>query len=140
MAYAPGDTISFNGWSLVLDGTPADGDTITVSAPADPASNNANAARLLGLADRGIVGGKTVTHGYGDLVAGIGARAQAAEAGERASTAWRQSATGARDEVSGVNLDEEAARLIQYQQAYQAAARVITASQQMFDALINATN
>ena len=37
-------------------------------------------------------------------------------------------------------LDEEAARLIQYQQAYQAAARVITASQQMFDALINATN
>lgn len=140
LTYTPGQPISHNGWSLVLDGTPADGDTITVSAPADPASNNANAARLLGLADRGIVGGKTVTHGYGDLVAGIGARAQAAEAGERASTAWRQSATSARDEVSGVNLDEEAARLIQFQQAYQAAARVITASQQMFDALINATN
>ncbi len=140
IAYSPGDTVSFNGWSLVLDGTPAAGDSITISPPADVASNNANAARLLGLADRGIVGGKTVTNGYGELVAGIGARAQAAEAGERASTAWRESATTARDEVSGVNLDEEAARLIQFQQAYQAAARVITASQQMFDALINATN
>lgn len=140
VAYAPGDTISFNGWSLVLDGTPAAGDTITIAPPADPASNNANAAQLLALADRGIVGGKTVTNGYGDLVAGIGARAQAAEAGERASTAWRQSATSARDEISGVNLDEEAARLIQFQQAYQAAARVITASQQMFDALLDATN
>jgi flagellar hook-associated protein 1 FlgK len=140
VAYTPGDTISFNGWSLVLDGTPAAGDTITISPPADVGSNNANAAQLLALADRGIVGGKTVTNGYGELVAGIGARAQAAEAGERASVAWRQSAAAARDEISGVNLDEEAARLIQFQQAYQAAAKVITASQQMFDALINATN
>lgn len=140
VAYSPGDTVSFNGWSLVLNGTPAAGDSITISPPADIASNNANAAQLLGLADRGIVGGKTMTNGYGELVAGIGARAQAAEAGERASVSWRESATSARDEVSGVNLDEEAARLIQFQQAYQAAARVITASQQMFDALINATN
>src|SRR5690606_9247440 len=135
VAYSPGDTVSFNGWSLVLSGTPAAGDSITISPPADVGSNNANAAQLLGLADRGIVGGKTMTNGYGDLVAGIGARAQAAEAGERASASWRESATSARDEVSGVNLDEEAARLIQFQQAYQAAARVITASQQMFDAL-----
>jgi flagellar hook-associated protein 1 FlgK len=138
--YSPGDTVSFNGWSVTLNGTPAAGDTITISPPADVAGDNRNAAQLLGLADRGIVGGRTVTNGYGELVAGIGARAQAAEAGQRASVSWRESATTARDEVSGVNLDEEAARLIQFQQAYQAAAKVITTSQQMFEALINATN
>ncbi|MCO5121467.1 MAG: flagellar hook-associated protein FlgK [Burkholderiaceae bacterium] len=138
--YSPGDTVSFNGWSVTLNGTPAGGDTITISPPADVAGDNRNAAQLLGLADRGIVGGRTVTNGYGELVAGIGARAQAAEAGQRASVSWRESATTARDEVSGVNLDEEAARLIQFQQAYQAAAKVITTSQQMFEALINATN
>ena len=140
VAFSPGDTVSFNGWSVVLNGTPAAGDTITISPPADVAADNRNAARLLALADQGIVGGKTVTSGYGELVSGIGARAQAAEAGQRASASWRESATSARDEISGVNLDEEAARLIQFQQAYQAAAKVITTSQQMFDALINATN
>ncbi|MFA7504068.1 MAG: flagellar hook-associated protein FlgK [Burkholderiaceae bacterium] len=138
--YVPGDTVSFNGWNLVLNGAPVAGDSIVVSPPADVASDNRNAAQLLGLADRELVGGRTVTGGYGELVAGIGTRAQAAEAGQRASTSWRESATTARDEVSGVNLDEEAARLIQFQQAYQAAAKVITTSQQMFDALINATN
>lgn len=140
LAYSPGEPIRFNGWALRLNGIPAAGDTITVSAPTDTAADNRNALALLALADGPLVADRSVTEAHGDLVASIGARAQAAEAGERASAAWREGAISARDDISGVNLDEEAARLIQFQQAYQAAAKVISTAQQMFDALINATH
>jgi flagellar hook-associated protein 1 FlgK len=49
-----------------------------------------------------------------------------------------QQVTEARDAVSGVNLDEEAADLVRFQQAYQAAAQVISSSNSLFDALLNA--
>lgn len=138
LSYAEGTVISFNGWELALNGIPAAGDTITIAPSIDPGADNHNATRLLALADQELVGGKTITGAYGDLLAAVGARTQAAEASERASGVWLDSATMARDQASGVNLDEEAARLIQFQQAYQAAAKVISTSQQMFDALLDA--
>jgi flagellar hook-associated protein 1 FlgK len=42
--------------------------------------------------------------------------------------------------TTGVNLDEEAARLIQFQQSYQAAAKVLQVAQSVFDILLQATS
>ena len=55
-----------------------------------------------------------------------------------AASSLNESDLAARDAVSGVNLDEEAANMLKYQQAYQAAAQIIAAANQMFDTLINA--
>ncbi|MCL4183812.1 MAG: hypothetical protein KJ011_10245, partial [Burkholderiaceae bacterium] len=62
-----------------------------------------------------------------------------AQASESVSTRLLGDAQAAQAQLSGVNLDEEAARLMQYQQMYQAAAKVIQAAQSMFDTLLAAT-
>ncbi|MEZ5739200.1 MAG: flagellar basal body rod C-terminal domain-containing protein [Burkholderiaceae bacterium] len=86
-----------------------------------------------------VVGGDTPSGAFGSMISTIGGRAFTAANDLQQSTTWQQSAVSARDSVSGVNLDEEAARLIQYQQAYQAAAKVIATSQDMFDTLMSVT-
>lgn len=75
---------------------------------------------------------------YGRMVERVGMVTKIAQMDTAASQAVFESSKNQRDEISGVNLDEEAVKLIQFQQAYQAAAQLITASQRIFDALINA--
>ena len=136
--YLAGEPITFNGWSLTLSGTPANGDTITLGATASPATDNRNARELYAATDAARVGGQTLNDAYADLVADVGSRANQAKVASNQSSAMLTHATEARDSVSGVNLDEEAARLIQLQQAYQAAARLISTSQSLFASLIDA--
>ncbi|MDX1734741.1 MAG: flagellar basal body rod C-terminal domain-containing protein, partial [Halioglobus sp.] len=76
---------------------------------------------------------------YGRLVADIGVQTAAAQAGSETEGVLLQQAVAARDSVSGVNLDEEAANLIRYQQAYQAAAQIIAVADQLFQTLLGAT-
>jgi flagellar hook-associated protein 1 len=136
----PGEPIRINGWELTLTGVPQAGDRIEVVSTATVsgalASNNGNALALLDLRDEGMVDGETIANAYASVLADVGIRVQGAKASADMSKAIARDAQAARDNLSGVNLDEEAARLIQFQQAYQAAAKVLQVAQQVFDTLL----
>jgi flagellar hook-associated protein 1 FlgK len=134
--WAAGTPIALNGFALQLSGVPASGDQFTVAQTAQPASNNGNALAMVALRDRAIVGGQTVTDAYASAMADIGLRVQGASTAADLSKGVSASADAARAAQSGVNLDEEAARLLQYQQSYQAAAKVLQVAQTLFDTLL----
>lgn len=132
------------GWRLELGGQPRTGDSLSVAPPAGSATaqadalrrQNGNALAFVGLRDQGLVDGQTLQDAYASLVADVGMRTQGAETRASLSTAAAERADKAREAVSGVNLDEEAARLIQQQQAYQAAAKILQVAQSLFDTVI----
>ncbi len=138
--YTAGMTIAYNGWSMELRGAPAAGDTIQIVPTPDPAVDNRNARALLELADKPLVDGYSYNSAFSQLLSDVGVRTQAAQASASLSEQVLADARSARAEVSGVNLDEEAARLLQYQQAYQAAAKLMATAQSMFDTVMQMSN
>lgn len=139
--YTAGTPISFQGAQLTLSGSPAAGDTFTV-APNNPANTGDN-SNLLAMADAlsasALNGGTaSVTGAANSLVSQIGVITQQAQNNATSQQTVNQQATTALNNASGVNLDKEAATMLQYQQAYQAMAQVIQASNQMFNSLITA--
>ncbi len=136
VAYTPGQSISYNGWALALKGAPKPGDTYTVQANAFPNINAGNAEAMLALRDLAMFDGATTTDGYAALMSQIGVRVQSAGFAAAVSQSIATSAETARASVAGVNLDEEAAKLLQFQQAYQASAKILQVSQTIFDTLI----
>jgi flagellar hook-associated protein 1 len=136
--YAAGTQISFNGWTAVLNGTPKAGDVLTFAPVTQPSADNRNAQRMLDAFTGISSNGTTLVGSYADLVADVGLRARSANDSLSLSESLKLNAQRAQSEVSGVNLDEEAAKLIQYQQAYQAAAKLIASGQQIFQSLLEA--
>ena len=145
--WTAGQPIALNGFELNLNGVPASGDTISVNKTAHPDSNNGNALAMVGLRDEGFVGrdmqidgtlqdGQTATDAYASLLANVGVRVQTAKTASTISSATSAQADSAVADKSGVNLDEEAGRLIQFQQGYQAAAKVLQVAQAIFDTLL----
>jgi flagellar hook-associated protein 1 FlgK len=145
--WTAGQPIALNGFELNLNGVPANGDTLTVAKTQFPAKNNGNALAMLSLRDQPMVGrtldssgnptgGTTITDAYAASMADIGVRVQSASNAADISAQVAATAEQDRSSKSGVNLDEEAARLIQYQQSYQAAAKVLQVAQQIFDTLL----
>lgn len=142
-----GDTITLSGntvsvalssggsMSFTLSGTPSSGDTFTVgrnnSGTAD--SRNANLLGKLATAKLTNNGTATITESYAQLVSSVGTKTSQLDTEYTSQTTLLDSVTTAQQSFSGVNLDEEAANLIQYQQAYQAAARILTTAQKMLD-------
>lgn len=129
------------GWSVTLQGSPKAGDTFTVvplntSSIADIKLNAGNANAMLGLRDAKMIDGGPLTDGYAGLIAQIGIRAQSANFAAEVSGSIASNLERDRTGVSGVNLDEEAAKLLQFQQAYQASSKMIQISQSIFDTLI----
>jgi len=140
VTYAPGDTITGSGWSLVLTGNPAAGDEITLGRTGPRSSDNAN-ARLLAAVDGKAVldGGRAdVTAAMSQLTARVGGDARHAQLNLDAQQALDEQVSAERESISGVNLDEEAADMLRYQQAYQAAAQVIATADTMFQSLLGA--
>jgi flagellar hook-associated protein 1 FlgK len=137
-----GQPITLNGFELNLNGVPANGDTITVQKTAFPATNNANAIALTDLRDAHILGvsasssGATITDAYADAMTHVGVQVQSAQLAADMSTSVASDAQAAVAEKTGVNLDEEAARLIQFQQSYQAAAKMLQVAQSVMDTLL----
>src|SRR5690606_606215 len=140
-------------------GAPRPGDRITVGSSLNSASfptDNGNALAFVALRDEAqigrtprvppttdpytgrpvMAGGETFTDAYASAMADIGVRVQRAQVLSDMSASVAQSAQQAVSSVSGVNLDEEAARLIQFQQSYQAAAKVLQIAQSIFDTLL----
>ncbi len=131
-----GQPIKLNGFELSLNGVPANGDTVAVAKTQFPATNNGNALQMAGLRDAPIVNGATVTDAYAATMADIGVRVQSATLGANISAAASTQADQQLGSKTGVNLDEEAARLIQFQQGYQAAAKVLQVAQSVFDTML----
>ena len=139
-AFTPGQTISANGWSLTLDGAPAAGDQFRVGRTSARSGDNGNAALLANLDDARVLNGGTVSlnGALGGLTTMVGSAARQAQYSADAQQVIHDEAQAARDSVSGVNLDEEAANMLRLQQAYQAAAQIISTADTMFQSILNA--
>ena len=134
--WAAGSPIALNGFELRLDGVPAAGDSFSVARTAQPQANNGNALALAALRDQRMVGGQTITDAYASMMAGVGVRVQGARSASEISHSVAGNAEAQRSSQVGVNLDEEAARLLQFQQSYQAAAKILQVAQSVFDTLL----
>ena len=139
--YTPGAPIEFNGIRVTVTGEPAAGDTFTISENTDGSGDNRNALLLADALGKPVLGGGTTSlnAAVGQFVAGIGSATRLAQINRDAQKVVHEENLTARDSVSGVNLDEEAANLLRFQQAYQAAAQMIQVANALFDALMSAT-
>jgi flagellar hook-associated protein 1 FlgK len=126
----------FPGFSLTLTGSPATNDRVNIGQNAFAATSGGNASAMMGLRDLAMFDGAPLTDGYAGLISQIGIRSQSANYSAQVSSNIASNAEKNRTGVSGVNLDEEAAKLLQYQQAYQASAKMIQIAQSIFDTLI----
>lgn len=135
-SHSAGQPIGYDGLVLSLSGVPKAGDRISLTPTSHPAASNGNALRFDDLANRGLIGGITVADAHANLLADVGVRVQGAvAAADNTATVASRAKSELAAEV-GVNLDEEAARLIQFQQNYQAAAKMLQTAQTLFDSLL----
>ena len=140
--YTSGQAININGWQITLKGTPNAGDTVTVGNVLDPQYGDAykrnagNGGALMALRDVKMFDDATLQDGWANAIAQVGTRTQSAQYATNMSTTIANNLERDRLAVSGVNLDEEAAKLIQYQQAYQASAKMLQVAQSIFDNLM----
>lgn len=140
--YVSGEKIAINGWEIALQGAPKSGDTVTVGNATDSQygdwykRDTGNASALMALRDVPMFDNATLADGFASAMAQVGTRTQSAQFAAELSSSIAANLERDRTAVSGVNRDEEAARLIQYQQAYQASAKMIQIAQNIFDTLI----
>ena len=134
--WTAGQPIALNGFELRLDGVPAAGDSFTVAQTANSESSNGNALALAALRDERLVDGQTLTDAYASVMAGVGVSVQSARTASEISQGVAGNAENQRQSQAAVNLDEEAARLLQFQQSYQAAAKILQVAQSLFDTLL----
>ena len=127
----------YEGLQVSFSSPPKTGDIFKIDGNKDGTGNNENMLRLIDLeSDPVMGGGKTFAAAYIDHVNDMGNIARQAKIAQSALTVVHDQAVQARDQVSGVSLDQEAADLIRYQQAYQAAAKVLQVASQLFDSVL----
>jgi flagellar hook-associated protein 1 FlgK len=138
-----GNPTSFT-FATTVSGTPAANDSYSVAMTASGSADNTNATSLLNLQTTATVGtglatgGVSFTTAYATLVSNVGAQSSQATTDASATSTVLATATSNRDSVSGVNLDDEAAALVKYQQYYTAASQIIKTAQDTFSTLLNA--
>ncbi|HEY8878228.1 MAG TPA: flagellar hook-associated protein FlgK [Roseateles sp.] len=135
------------GFELRTNGVPRQGDKISIDPTTYTSTNNGNAKAFLNIQSEAFVGrqllagggftpGATINDTYAAAMSDIGARVQSANYLSTVSTSVASDAETSRSGQAGVNLDEEASRLMQFQQGYQAAAKVLQTAQTLFDELM----
>ena len=139
-AYTAGGNIDINGWRVQISGAPASGDTFSVRSNVGATGDNRNAFALSDALRAGVLegGSISVSSAVERLTADVGLQTRTAQVNRDAEAAVNADDLNARDSVSGVNLDEEAASMLRYQQAYQASAQVIAMASTLFDSLLAA--
>jgi flagellar hook-associated protein 1 len=105
-------------------------------AQSTAANDNRNATALAGITNSALLGSGTITQAYGEITANVGATTRGLQLDQDATSKLLSQAKSDQSSVSGVNLDEEAAKLMRYQQAYQASARVMSTAQTIFQSLL----
>lgn len=130
-------------FDMTVAGSPGQGSAINVTLSQPGTLDNRNGTALAGLQTKQTVDtgsaskGISLTDAYGKLVEGVGAKAAQGKLDSAATTAILANAKGARDSLSGVDLDEETGNLVKYQQYYTASSQIIKAAQEIFSTLIN---
>ncbi|HOY69895.1 MAG TPA: flagellar hook-associated protein FlgK [Methylotenera sp.] len=141
ITYTSGATISVANLSFVLSGAPANGDTFTVS----PSATNSPSDNRNGLLLANLENGNNVSLGssqgsyhnaFAQVVSNVGNKTRELKVTGAAEAKVLEQANTAMQSESGVNLDEEAANLLRYQQAYQAAGKMMQIASQLFDVLL----
>ncbi|WP_111643285.1 flagellar hook-associated protein FlgK [Marinimicrobium alkaliphilum] len=131
---------AYLGYQVNIKGRPQAGDTFTVDFNSDATNDNRNALRFAALETQGTVadGGKlSLSDAYGRLVETIGSKSSLSRINTQAAEGLMQQTQATRDSISGVNIDEEAANLIKFEQIYGANARVLTVARDLFNTLLN---
>lgn len=129
--------IVVNGWTLKLSGTPAVGDSISVVANTQGSGDNRNLIIMGRLAQSSFIDGNSITDANGRLISTFGNRASEIAITAKANDRLLEQVKQEESAVSGVNLDEEAANLLRYQQAYQAAAKALAAASAIFETILS---
>ena len=158
-AFVPGqvNTLTFNGgqfrletqpvtsvagdaYRIELNGSPRDGDSFSINFNSSGISDSRNAVAMGALRINGTMdnGAMNFEEAYSRLVEGVGVQTAQARISASAAESLMIQSQATRDSTSGVNLDEEAANLIKFEQAYSAAAQVINVARQIFDTLMSA--
>lgn len=139
VAYSAGTDITYNGWTMQIAGVPAAGDTFTVASNTNATADNRNALLLASLQTKNTVAGGTASYqgAYAQLVSQVGNKTRELETTSLAQTNMVNQIIQTQQSVSGVNLDEEAANLMRYQRAYQAAGKAIQIAGTLFDTLLS---
>jgi flagellar hook-associated protein 1 FlgK len=139
--YTAGSNIDVNGWRVQITGAPAAGDSFTVSNNVTGSGDNRNALKLASVMTQPILNGGTASlnAGVGQFVGDIGVKTNQAQVTRDAQKVVAEEASNAMQAVSGVNLDEEAANLVRYQQAYMAIAQMIRVADTIFQSVLDAT-
>jgi len=127
------------GVSFTAAETPLAGDSFTIENNFGATGDNNNALRMGELQQQPLLAGgaDTFQETYGSMVAQVGSMQRQGQANLDLETTLLQQAESYKDSVTGVNLDEEAANLMRYQQSYQAAAQLVKISEDMFQTLIS---
>ena len=139
--YDPKQGIEYRGVHLMLNRPPVSGDTFLIDGNQDGTGNNQNMLDIVALQTKGVVGGsggRTISQAYEEQLGRVGNFASQAKIAQDALRVVNDQAIESRDKVSGVSLDSEAADLIRFQQAYQASAKAMQVSGDLFDAILQA--
>jgi flagellar hook-associated protein FlgK len=135
--YDPHDgKVVYNGFTLTFTGIPVEGDRFRVDGNRDGVGDNANIKAMAELEFKRQADGYSISDAYRNQVSKAGNVARQSTIVSEALTVVNQQAVEARDAIAGVSLDEEAANLIRFQQAYQANAKVMQTANTLFDALL----
>lgn len=143
VAYTAGTDISYNGWTTQITGNPANGDKFTIESNANGVADSRNAALLGALQTSNTLQGSATSSAtasyqsaYAQIVSAVGSKTNEVTAIGAAQQGLADHAMQTLQSLSGVNLDEEAANLLRYQQAYQASAKVLQIASKVFDEIL----
>ena len=137
--FTAGSSYNVSGMNVTLTGVPGDGDTFAIAKTTDASGDTRNAALLAGLQTKNILNNGTATFqsAYAQLVSFVGNKTREVKVNAEAGATLLAQVTASQQDVSGVNLDEEAANLLKYQQAYQASGKVMQIAGTLFDTLLS---
>lgn len=131
---------NYEGISFTVSGTPTSGDQFDIMKNDSAVADNRNALSLAAVQTAAVLddGSTNLQTAYGQMVSAIGAQTHQLEISAKAQKSILDQAVQSREAISGVNLDEEAANLVRFQQAYQATAQLISTSASLFQTLLDA--
>ncbi|MDQ7988641.1 MAG: flagellar hook-associated protein FlgK [Candidatus Dactylopiibacterium sp.] len=131
-------TLSSPNISFSISGRPANGDTFTIENNVGGTKDGRNANALYALSSaKDLLGGTaTLGYAYSQMVSSVGTQTASAKLNQASQQVLYEQALAEQQNLSGVNLDEEAANLLRFQQAYQACARAIGIAGTLFDDIL----
>lgn len=139
ISYVAGEEISYNGWRMKITGSPAEGDMFVMGSNTAATADGRNGLLLAGLQIKNTLAGGTTSYqgAYSQLVSDIGNKTRELEVTSKAQASMVEQTLQTQQNLSGVNMDEEAANLMRYQRAYQAAGKALQIANTMFDTVLS---